>query len=69
MNSACPSCETILRNPRFCACGWRLNADAPLEINTRSMSKSQLEHNRFKAKQFVQFAHSLNKPYEPGENE
>jgi len=68
MNSNCPACETILRNPRYCSCGWRLNADAKLTIDTRNLSAEQLEHNRQKARELVEFAKRLasNQPYEPG---
>lgn len=53
MISHCPQCETILKNPKHCACGWTLE-----EIS--------LEAAKTKAINLRSFVESLNHPYEPG---
>ncbi len=62
MNSNCPQCETILRNPKLCACGWQLEA-----IELEPLSAADIfANNQKKAKELRAFVDGLNLPYEPG---
>jgi hypothetical protein len=62
MNSNCPSCETILRNPRACSCGWALSEHVAMPKPANKGRDSE------EYKRFMQLAKriSSHEPYEPG---
>lgn len=56
MNSFCPSCDTPLRNPKACDCGWVLPHDIRQKVY-----EENIKRNKEMAKRFREYAHSLNK--------
>jgi len=62
MNSICPACETILRNPRACSCGWELGAN---QLSAKPANKGR---DSDEYKRFMQAAKRIanGEPYEPG---
>jgi len=65
VNSECPACNRPLRYPKSCSCGWRLNPDALLTIKPVNLSPEQMERNRLKAKELVEFVNNLAKEQKP----